>query len=253
MRKYRRASLIVLVILAVAATGVWWHWFRADYSWVALQDDPMRRLATVPDLAPQLTKEEVSAASAEWNSLLVKIKSTSEPDDAFLQGTSRAWKLLSSELANATKVTLYSIHPGEGALDDRMKAELAAMPQFQRYPVLGDISLERPEDVKKWNTFLQGQIMSGDRSLCMFEPRHGFRFSTPRGDVDLLMCFACGDMEVDERTKGRLLPKVRAKVPLPKAVGYSPRLTPLIRDVVNALFDKQGIRRHREEKHQVDE
>lgn len=252
MRKYRRASLIVLGILAVAATAVWWHWFRADHSWLALQDDPMKRLATEPDLSPQLTAEEVSTASADWRKLLEEIKNASDPDGAYLEGTSLAWKLLSSELADATKVTLYSIHPGEGDMNDKAKAELSTLPQFQRYRVLGNVSLERPEDVRKWRSFLQGQIMAGQMSLCIFEPRHGFRFSTPRGDVDLLMCFACGDMEIDERTKGRLLPKVRAKAP-PKDVGYSPRLTPLVRDVVNALFDKQGIRRDREKKHQVDE
>ncbi|QIF05424.1 hypothetical protein [Roseimicrobium sp. ORNL1] len=256
MRKYRRVSLIVVVVLAIAVTAGWWHWFRADYSWLALQDDPMKRLATVPDLAPQLTKDEVFAASVEWRKLLEEIKSTPDPDGVFLEGTSLAWKLLSPELEGATKVTLYSIHPGDfwiSGKEDKGRGELSTLPEFHERPVLGSITLERPEDVKKWSHFLQGQIIPGNVSQCVFQPRHGFRFTTPRGEVDLIMCFACGDMTVDEGTISRSMPKLRADVPSPKGIGYSPRLSPLVRDVVNALFDKQGIRRDREESRKVDD
>jgi hypothetical protein len=252
MRKYHRVCWVVAVALVIAATTVWWIWFRADYSWLALQDDPMKRLATVPDLMPQLTAEEVSMAGGEWQKTLEEIKDAPDPGGTYREATSVAWKLLSPELAGATKVTMYSLHPGEGELDDKTRAELLTLPQFHQFPVLGSVTLEKPADVMKWTAFLQEQIVPGGISLCIFEPRHGFRFSTPHGAVDLIMCFACGDMTVDERTNGRLRPKMRAKVPLPSKIGYSPRLTPMVRDVVNALFDKQGIRRDKEAPHKTD-
>ncbi|HSI62247.1 MAG TPA: hypothetical protein VLE43_03990 [Candidatus Saccharimonadia bacterium] len=254
MSRRKRMVLGLAVAVAVAATAVWWIWFRADDSWLALQDDPMNRLAMVPDLAPQLTTEEVSIAGTEWRKTLERIKGATDVDGAFAEGTSLAWKLLSPELDGATKVTLYSIHPGEWILgkEDKLREELPTLPQFQKHPVLGSITLDQPSDVAKWTAFLQGQIMPGNVSQCLFQPRHGFRFSTPRGDVDLLMCFACGDMTVDEGTIKRAQPKLRANVPSPQRVGYSPSLTPLVRDVVNALFDKQGIRRDEEMKHKTD-
>jgi hypothetical protein len=243
-----KGKIILLLVCLLAAGGLtaWNIFWRPRLEWLDVPDDPLARLDRVPDLSPQLRPEEVLKCRVDWHAYIGRLRGIVTPDDEFDIGARRVWQLLAPELSGATKVELFSLFPSPhdySEMKSRSEEEqrmLKALPTFDKYPILGSVTIDRTDEAAKWVLFLQAQISPGSASKCFFNPRHGFRFTTPHGTVDLIMCFQCGDMSLDDRTSHRLVRKTRGWEPDTKD---TMRLSSFVCEAVNALFDKQGIKR----------
>lgn len=153
-------------------------------------------LLRVPNLAPQLTKEEVSKEFTLWEERVKKVATGWKPE--FSAKFSGARNALGPKLPKVTGITLYSLFPLDGPNirpnDPKRADELEKLPRFHGFPILGQLSIADAAQANQWVDFLRDQIIPGGNFACDFMPRHGFRLSTPAGDVDILMCYSCDQL-----------------------------------------------------------
>ncbi len=175
----------------------------------------------------------------EWTQWFSKVPEYNKPDWPKL--TVEAHQRLAPWFDGATKITLYSLLPAETREIDSLypdkTARLKRLPAFHDYPILGSVAFEKTDEVMAWRSFLQTQIIARERMMCDFEPRHGFRFSTAKGDVDVLMCYHCGALVLyapgNEKAN-----KIDLSEPFmrPGFWGFS-------KEIINLIFDDRGIER----------
>jgi hypothetical protein len=107
--------------------------------------------------------------------------------------------------------------------------ELEKLPRFHDFPILGQLRIDDAAQANRWVDFLRDQILPGDYAACDFMPRHGFRLSTPNGEIDILMCYSCdqlsyfGPSKLDNK--------------------HNPVFSSATKDQLNQLFDKLKIKR----------
>jgi hypothetical protein len=195
-----------------------------------------------PDLSPLLTKDETTKIFQQWNQ---------ELDEGYRQSEGRAleqWKKdftaarfkdaqadLVPLLPKASSITFYSLIPRQGRdIRDHYgaarAAEIEKLPVFHGYHVLGSVTLTEAEEPSKWMRFLRTQVWPGFSFACDFQPRHGFRFSSHRGDMDMLVCFECNQFSIPGGISSFSNPR-------------KPIFSTGAQNVVDALFDKKGIER----------
>jgi hypothetical protein len=102
-------------------------------------------------------------------------------------------------LDKSEKFYLYSLQP------ERLpEADLRTMPNFHGYPISGQARVRpTPERTDLLVALREGL---GKRSACScFDPRYGVRVVRGNKAVDLVICFACEQMEIyDERGMHRI-------------------------------------------------
>lgn len=188
-------------------------------------------LIRVPNLAPQLTKEEVSKEFTPWTERVNKVAAGWKPE--FSAEFSGARNELGPKLPKVTRITLYSLFPLDApnirSNDPKRADELEKLPRFHDFPILGQLSIDDSSQANQWVDFLRDQIIPGGFFACDFMPRHGFRLSTPAGDVDILMCYSCdqlsffGGSKLDHK--------------------HNTVFSPSTKVLLNKLFDKLKIKR----------
>jgi len=185
----------------------------------------------IPDLSPQLSGEEVAKVFTPWAERVKKGASGWKSDsEAILSG---ARTELGSKLPMVTGITLYSLYPVEaqnGQQTESKRAEDSEMPPtFHDYPILGQVRIADSAQANRWVDFLRDQIIPGGSFACDFKPRHGFRLSTAKGDIDILMCYSCdqlaffGSSNLDQQ--------------------HNPIFSSATKEILNHLFDKLEIKR----------
>jgi len=171
-------------------------------------EDEIKALIRVPDLSPALTSDEVDRVVRPWS-------------DEVKSGWKKTWgdKFTASFLdvrrrygplaPIAEKITFYSLLPFRGALigsqyPDR-ESELKKLPTFHEFPILGSLTISEKDAAERWSKYLKTQFAPAPVSFCDFMPRHGIRLTRDGKDVDLVICFQCGQMGVfgaaEQKTK----------------------------------------------------
>ena len=166
-------------------------------------------LLRVPNLAPSLTVEEVAQALTPFQDHVRKVleeqKDNKRQIEDLAVSFAAARKVLRPRVPKVTKITFYSLLPVEASnlgkpgykdYNAARVAELKKLPRFHEYPVLGSITIADADEANRWADFMRDQVWRGADLLCDFAPRHGFRFSTPKGDIDMLMCFTCDQLAI---------------------------------------------------------
>ena len=99
-------------------------------------------------------------------------------------------------LANATNVTLYSLEP------DAAYTNTNDSKGFHGYPILGKTELVNA-DAKKATSAFHDAIFVGKHipNLCGFYPHHALRLTADGHTYDYMLCYTCGNMQVDEDGK----------------------------------------------------
>lgn len=214
-----RATLIQTVVLLTGA---------------ALAGEPAidcSSLLRVPDLGPQLTKEEVAKDFARWTELVNKLAAGWKPE--FSVAMIGARDALGPKLPKVTGITLYSLFPLDGPNirpnEPNGADELEKLPRFHDFPILGQLRIDDVAQANQWIDFLRDQIIPGGFFACDFMPRHGFRLTTPTGDIDILMCYSCDQLSFFGS------PKLDYK--------HNPVFSPATKALLNQLFDKLKIKR----------
>lgn len=107
-------------------------------------------------------------------------------------------------IEQADRATLYSIWPGRGKPGPgETESPLPHFEgEFHRFPVLGKVELI---DAATRSRVLQSLLASVDdnfegEALC-FEPRHALRLGRGTDEVDLLICYHCGYMNITSGNK----------------------------------------------------
>ena len=214
----RSAIILTLVLLTGAALATE---PAIDYS----------SLVRVPDLGPQLTKEEVSKDFTPWTERVTKLATGWKPEfSAELIGARNA---LGPKLPKVTGITLYSLFPLDGpnirSNEPKRADELERLPRFHDFPILGQLRIDDAAQANQWIDFLRDQIIPGGFFACDFMPRHGFRLTTPTGDIDILMCYSCDQLSFF----GSLKPDHK----------HNPVFSPATKALLNQLFDKLKFKR----------
>lgn len=185
----------------------------------------------VPDLSPQLTAEEVSKEFTPWAERVKKVAAGLKPNDANMLANVRS--ALGSKLSQVSSITLYSLFPIDGPnLQQsvvRRAPELEKLPRFHDFPILGQLRIDDAAQANRWVDFLRDQILPGDFTACEFMPRHGFRLTTVKGEIDILMCYSCDQLSYFGATK------LDNK--------HNPVFSPATMNQINQLFDKLNIKR----------
>jgi len=207
------------------------------FPWVAIAGEPppsLDALKANPDLHPQLTAAEIDSALHEWPS---RLDAMAKDWPEGLTGLQIAHDELAPRFDGATKIVLYSLYPSpgrsiQGGPSDRPDGRrLLKLPRFHDYPIFGQIEISETDAVERWTSYLQKQSTPAKQYLCDFRPRHGFRFLTPKGEIDFLVCFHCGQMAIYGS------PKSDSKL----NAFWRPLFSPAVRYVVDALFQKNKI------------
>jgi len=109
-------------------------------------------------------------------------------------------------LDNSEKFYLYSLQ-SERLAD----ADLKTMPNFHGYPISGQVCVRPKPERAELVAALRGEL--GKRSDCScFAPTYGVRVVRRRQTVDLLISFACEQMEVwDDRGRHRISVAAKAQ------------------------------------------
>lgn len=187
-------------------------------------------LLVPPDLSPSLTKEEVAIKFDDWKTTITKI-SKGWPED-LLKTMHEARKSLAPQIPKAHKITLYSLVPVDGPnlwnAYKQKAEEYKKLPKFHGYPILGSTTISGDE-ANRWCVFMREQIVSGAYLACDFEPRHGIKFHTENGEVDILMCFKCDQLALIPREKQEL--------------EHNAVLSDAVRGQLDQVFDKLRIKR----------
>jgi hypothetical protein len=147
----------------------------------------------------------------------------------------KARAALAPRIPEVTHLTLYSLFPIESRRDIQMffpdeAPSLLKLPRFHDFPVLGSVTIRSADEANRWTAFFRDQIISTSRSFCGFAPRHGFRFHTNQGYVDIVMCFNCDELRIYDG----------GKQPDRKT---NPAFSPAVESVLTRLFDKRSIKR----------
>lgn len=123
-----------------------------------------------------------------------------------------------SFLADLPSVTLYSLRPQPSQRKDQAK--------FHGWDVLGKRELSGNDVVAAAEAIQAGiEASAGDMARC-FEPRHGIRGAKDGRVVDLVICFACSQVQVvDGKTESTV------------AITGSPKA------LLDKLLDAEGIAR----------
>ena len=207
------------------------------FPWVAIAGEPppsLDALKANPDLHPQLTAAEIDSALHEWPS---RLDAMAKDWPEGLTGLQIAHEELASRFDGATRIVLYSLYPSPGkniqsGLSDLPEGRrLLKLPRFHDYPIFGQIEISEKDAVERWTGYLQQQSTPAKQFLCDFRPRHGFRFLTPKGEIDFLVCFHCGQISIYGS------PKSDRKL----NVFWRPLFSPAVRYVVDAVFQKYKI------------
>lgn len=232
----------VMTLGGITTRMIWVVGMAAGFSslFVSATDlpDQVRSFVRVPELTPSLTNEETGASFSQWIERVNKVGNGL--DQRQLNLFERARKELSDILPKATEITFYSLIPipaTESVFKEAYPQRYEALLKLNRFhdcPILGAVTIKRGDEVERWMSFLIDQIMPGDITFCDFMPRHGFRITAGKKNVDLLMCFQCDQLSLPT------MPNVE--------LNSRPVFTPAVRDVLNALFDKNKIERDKPKK-----
>jgi hypothetical protein len=206
----------------------------------ALAEEPAivhSKLLRVPELSPQLTKEEVSEDFTPWVDRISKMVAEWKSEStAAMIGARNA---LAPSVPKVTGITLYSLFPLDGSNirshEPERADELETLPRFHDFPVLGQLKIDDAAQANQWVDFLRDQIIPGGNFACDFMPRHGFRLTTPTGDLDILMCYSCDQLAFFGSSK-------------PDNT-YNPVFSHATETLLNRLFDKLRIKRDEPPKH----
>ena len=193
-------------------------------------------LLKVPDLSPLLTDEEVSKGFTPMVERMRKAIPELEQDTEVVTAHIGAQKALGELIPQVSGVTLYSLFPLDGPLSPMMNSskypkwtdEIEKLDRFHGYPILGQLRIEDAEQANHWVSFFRDQIVNGGSIAC-FAPRHGFRLSTPNGDVDILMCYQCQNLTIIGTSK--------------LDYTHRPIFSSITGTLLNQLFDKLDIKR----------
>lgn len=188
-------------------------------------------LLRVPDLSPLLTTAEVSKEFTSWEQRVKKVMAGANSD--FVPILNSARTALGAKLPQVTALTLYSLFPTDAPNirpDETAHAEeLKKLPRFHDFPILGEVKIDDPAQANRWVDFLRDQILPGGFFACDFMPRHGFRLSTAKGDIDILMCYSCDQLACFGSAK------LESK--------DNPVFSPATKAQINQLFDKLKVAR----------
>jgi len=185
--------------------------------------DEVAALFRIPDLSPSLTAEEVRIAFPPPDKTVEELASSLSYDGAVSLNKTR--NTLGLKLPTVTKLTLYSLLP----YSEKIDLKYADLPRFHHYPILGEVTISEPDEANRWVSFLRDQILPGGLFDCGFMPRHGFRLSTSKGDIDILMCYSCDQLATFGL--GEIEP------------GLNPVFSRKTMELLNRLFDKLHIPR----------
>jgi len=103
------------------------------------------------------------------------------------------WARIATEAPD--DLTLYALHPSDYFAES--EANLAALPRFHGYPILGEAPLTDPAQRAELASLLWECIAADDgtRAAC-FNPRHGLRATKDGKSADWVICFECLSMHV---------------------------------------------------------
>ena len=136
---------------------------------------------------------------APWKQRVEQVSTKAKSD--LQPGLEGAREALAPKIPKVTKLTIYSLFPFAPPNirdhSDRARAEtLEKLSRFHDFPILGEFTISNASEANRWTDFLRDQVLPGGFSACDPMPRHGFRFSTPKGDVDVLMCYQCDQLAI---------------------------------------------------------
>jgi hypothetical protein len=187
-----------------------------------------------PDLSPSLTKAEVALCDPPGTLPEERTPRHWPPRKVIQFRKARA--ALAPRVPEVTHLTLYSLFPREWYEIQKVFPDeapgLLKLPRFHGFPVLGSITIRNADEANRWTAFFRDQIISTSRSFCGFAPRHGFRFHTGRGHVDIVMCFNCDELQIHD---GGEQPDRE----------INPSFSPAVESVLTRLFDKRSIKREK--------
>jgi len=150
----------------------------------------------VPNLSPLLTAEDVSKEFTPWAERIRNLSAGFKAETALILTEARM--ALRSKLPRVSGLTLYSLFPIDAPnlkpYHTERAEELEELSRFHDFPILGQVSIDDSDQANRWVDFFRDQIIPGSFLLCEFAPRHGFRLSTANGNVDILMCYSCGQL-----------------------------------------------------------
>lgn len=126
---------------------------------------------------------------------------------------------------------IFALHPYPEDVDDEMP-ELAELPVFDDYPVLGQAAITSAEDQRALIDLICEGIYGGsDMAEECFFPRHGVRIKGADRTVDLIICYECLQIA------GRGLPE---GVDVPNTSdSVAPRVT--------AFYEAHGLKIHEDD------
>lgn len=160
-----------------------------------------------------------------------KVATGWQPDFAAMFSGART--ALAPKLPQVTGITLYSLFPIDAhnirQNETKRADELEKLPRFHDFPILGQLRIDDVTQANRWVDFLRDQIIPGGFFACDFMPRHGFRLSTPTGNIDILMCYSCDQLSIFGTSK--------------LDYKHNPVFSPATKAQLNQLFDKFKIKR----------
>ena len=262
MTRGRWIKLIVGVAAAAVAGVLHWEWTHPYLEVIHLTpQEHIAKWAKIPDLHPLLTEEEVKRARIpllRWIEELgpahrdsSKTDAVSPEGDHVSRGPgierdskfkkyeiagwqandfSRSW--MDARLPEPDRITIYSLYLGGGSSEPR-PSEIDGLPRFHSQPIYGSVEITGADSCHRWREFLREQVVDGGVNQCFFQPRHGIRIESNGKIIDFVLCFQCLEL----RVYGDLTQRYRA------GSGGSPMFTPFVGHVLNALLDKNKIKR----------
>jgi hypothetical protein len=136
-------------------------------------------------------------------------------------------------LEKVQTVEVLSIDPGFGAAPDYNSTQ-----GFHGYKVLGKAIVRDRAVQKQIIDALRRSVYMGGLDMCVYAPTHGVVMASDKADVDVLICFSCGDMEEHSNGLGGLW-MTRSSSPRYSQMHVSrARLGPIL----NQVLRQQGVR-----------
>lgn len=95
-------------------------------------------------------------------------------------------------LGNAKQLELFRL--GDGL--PLGSAPLPGVEHLHGYPILARATLAQPAQITELCALLGAANEEGTLGMRCFDPHHAVRVTTPDGPLDLLICFACTNVEI---------------------------------------------------------
>lgn len=92
-------------------------------------------------------------------------------------------------LQNSERLTLFSLSPHHGPLFSWRRLP----PNFHGYPILGSVELTGEAKSELLGKLYTAIAEEASPARC-FNPRHGIRATDGGGQIDLVICFECGQV-----------------------------------------------------------